>query len=219
MAITRSNIRAAVEVLKKGGLVIYPTETAYALGCDSRNLSAVRRIYALKGRQRQKPLALIAAGLKMVKHFFRFTTHYPAFDGTPRLWRGGSRLTRKHWPGPLTLVLPVKNPRLRRALGAREVGVRVSPQAVARALSKYLGAPIVATSANRSGKGNCYSIRAVRRSFGLSRDWTPTLRRSPISKVVFILDSGHLPRRRPSTVVAFRKGKPIVLRQGPIRIS
>ncbi len=192
--IVRRDIREAVRILKEGGVVVFPTETAYALGCDARNAKAVRRVYALKGRSRRKPLACIAADTAMVRKFFLLSPL-------------SSLLAKRHWPGPLTLVLPVRDARLRRALGLRAAGVRVTPHPVAAALAAGLGAPIVATSANRSGRGACYSLRSVLSSLGRDANRLVTI------------DGGRLPRRKPSTVVGFRRGKPIVFREGPIIIG
>lgn len=182
----------AVRLLRKGGLVVFPTETAYGLGCDATNRDAVRRVYEIKGRVRGKSLATIAADIAMVKRFFKL-------DGP------AARLARHHWPGALTIILPVRDARLRRALGAR-VGVRVSAHPVARALSRGLGRPIVATSANRSGRGNCYTVSCVRRQLSTMM-------------LHSIIVSGRLRRRPPSTVVEFCRGRLIVHRRGPVRIG
>ena len=87
-------IREAALVLKRGGLVVYPTETAYALGCDAKNARAMRRIRTVKGREKSKPLPLIAASLSMATRLANFDVFSLA-------------LAKKHWPGPLTLILPV----------------------------------------------------------------------------------------------------------------
>lgn len=182
----------ALHLLRKGGLVVYPTETAYGLGCDATNADAVRRVYAVKGRARGKPLATIAADTAMVKRFFTLT-------GT------AARLARHHWPGALTIVLPARDARLRRALGAH-VGVRVSSHRTARALSRGLGRPIVATSANKSGRGNCYSPACVQQNFGTMM-------------LCSIIVPRKLRRRRPSTVVELDRGQLIIHRRGAVRIG
>lgn len=187
--VPRTWIREAVAVLRRGELVAYPTETAYALGADVTNSGAVRRIYRMKGRPGNKPLATIAADIATVKKFFVLN-------------RLAARLARRYWPGPLTIVLPVRDENVRRVLGSR-VGVRVSPHPVARALARGLGRPIVATSANRSGRGNSFSIADVCNQFGT------TMIRSMVAE-------GRLPRRKTSTVVEIRRGKIIVHRRGAI---
>jgi L-threonylcarbamoyladenylate synthase len=190
---TRS-FREAKAVLQKGGIVVYPTETAYGVGCDAGNAAAVRALYRVKGRQKKKPFAVIAADLAMVKRFF-------FLDDT------ALRLVKHHWPGPLTIVLSTRDARLQKALGRKHIGVRVSSHPVAAALSRAVGAPIVSTSANASGGKNCYSITAVRASLG-----------DRIMDVV-VCDGGPLPRRAPSTLVLLRRGIPVVLRQGSVRVK
>jgi L-threonylcarbamoyladenylate synthase len=181
----------AVRILRSGGLIVYPTDTAYGLGCDATYATAVKKIFSLKGRNPKKPLATIAASEAMVREYFR-------------LDEIAADLARRHWPGALTLILPITDSRLKKALGLRAAGVRVPASASARKLSAALGRPIVSTSANRSGGANRYSARTALISLGAD---------------VAVVDGGVLPRRRPSTVVVFKKGKAIVLRQGTIELA
>lgn len=174
--------------------MIYPTETAYAIGSDSRNKEAIRRIFALKGREQEKTFPLIAADRFMVNQFV--------------VWNAeAKKLARKFWPGPLTLVLPVKTGSGLAPLVRKEgsIAVRVSAHRIARALAREVGVPIVSTSANRSGLGAVYSISALKKQF-------PSLRED-----VVILDAGRLPKRTPSTIVKFDP-QPIVIRQGAVHI-
>lgn len=181
-------MKKVVEILRKGGIVVFPTETAYGLGCDATNAAAVRRIYHIKGRERGKPLPVIAADIRQVKKFFHL-------DGS------ALRLAKQHWPGPFTIILPARDSRLRRAVG-RTVGVRVSSNRVARALAAGLGRPIVATSANRSGGKTCYSVSSIRRQL-------------PLASIDGVIDIGTLPRRKPSTIIRIEHGNVIILRRGP----
>src|SRR3989338_9502620 len=87
--------RAAIAHLRSGGLCIYPTETAYAVGCDATNARAVAHVFAVKGRARGKPLPLIVASSAMAWRYARPT----------QLAR---RLAQRYWPGPLTLVLAAR---------------------------------------------------------------------------------------------------------------
>lgn len=184
----------AKAVLKNGGIVVYPTETAYGLGCDARNAGTVREIYRIKGREKKKSLAVIAANLAMVKRFFMVDA-------------AALRLAARHWPGPLTIVLKTRDARMQKALGRKWVGVRISSHRTAVALSRALGAPIVSTSANQSGRKNGYRLSAVRRSLGAARRGLP------------MIDGGVLQYRKPSTVVRFRRGVPVVLRQGNVKMG
>lgn len=137
-------IRGAVRVLRAGGVIAYPTETTYGLGCDPRNAKAVKRIYAIKGREKKKPLLLVAADMAQARRVADVSM-------LP------SRL-KCLWPGPVTFVLPSKN-------GKGDVAVRVSSSRFVQRLTKAYGNPIIATSANKSGEPDCRSGRAVERAF------------------------------------------------------
>ena len=199
------SIESAAAHLHSGGLLIYPTETAYAIGCDATNPVALRAIFRLKRRERGKPLPLIVASRAMAEYYARFTPL-------------ARRLAVRYWPGPLTIVLasrfsplPVRrgSVRGRAALAPSTIAangtiaLRVSSHPIARALSRSLGRPIVSTSANRAGASPCYSARAALRS---------------LRGGVRAVDTGPLPHRRPSTIVDARGDRPIVLRRGSIRV-
>lgn len=191
-------IRDACRVLRAGGVIAYPTETVYGLGCDPRDEKAVARIFRMKGREKRKPLLLVASSFAQVRRV--------AIVRGPAL-----RLAKRHWPGPLTLVLPVRRgARLARAV-VRDgnVAIRVSSSPVVRAIAHRFGFPIVSTSANRSGELECRSGRAVRRLFERMRQGPDV-----------IVDGGTLPRRKPSTVARVAQdGTVEVLRRGAVRIS
>lgn len=190
-------IRAAVRVLKQGGVIAFPTETTYGLGCDPRNARAVAKIFSIKGREKQKPLLLVGAGMSDVRRVARRSSHVRA-------------LASRYWPGPLTLVLPSRaSARLANAVAPRgEVAIRVSASPLVRALVAAYGFPIIATSANRSGESDSRSGRAVVRAFD-GRRHAPDL----------LLDIGALPRRKPSTVARVRPdGTVEVLRSGSVRM-
>ncbi len=186
----RALLEKAAAVLKSGGLVVYPTETAYALGCDPRNAKAVKRLFAVKARDASKPLPMIAASEAMAARFLR-------------LDRYGRMLAEVFWPGPLTIV---GASRLRLAPGAvsrkKEIALRVSPHPVAQALSRALGSPIVSTSANRSGRTILHDAPSVLADLGPLPD--------------LLLDAGPLAAKRPSTLVRARNGIVEILREGPV---
>lgn len=125
--------------LARGGLVVYPTETFYALGCLATIHAAVERVVAVKGRPADKPLPLIVSDWEMVADFVRL--------------RGAEeRLARKFWPGPLSIVTRV-DPAVS-ALARDRAGfsaVRMTPHIIAAALCREAGGPLVSSSANRSG--------------------------------------------------------------------
>lgn len=183
----------AVKCLRSGNLVIYPTETAYALGADAANERAVRKVFSAKRRVRNKTLPLIVGSWAMANKYGKFPVPL-------------RRLSKKYWPGPLTVVAPARGNIARSVLGpSRTVAMRLSSHHLAHTLSQRLHRPIVSTSANLSGQKNIYSVQSLKKSF------TKTPHK------IYFLSGGTLPRRRPSTIVALKNGKLIVLRRGSIR--
>ncbi|MBI2971656.1 MAG: threonylcarbamoyl-AMP synthase [Candidatus Aenigmarchaeota archaeon] len=133
-------ITASVHILKNGGILVYPTETSYGLGCDATNERAVRKIFLAKKRGSEKFLPVIVSSASMAGKFYRIGDEARALIG-------------KFMPGPLTLVAP------KRKLPKRIGGFRISSGAFARPLARRLGRPVVATSANISGQKPSYSAR------------------------------------------------------------
>jgi L-threonylcarbamoyladenylate synthase len=192
--ITSKQLEEAIAVLKQGGVVVFPTETAYGLAADATNSDAVQRIYEIKERMSEKSLPIIAVDREMVERFV----------GIPS---GFHRLAHRYWPGPLTLILPVLSDQLASGVVTNgEVAVRVSSHPIAQALSKGLGQPIVSTSANKSGDPVCYSVHAVKEQLDSLPD--------------YYLDAGELIPEPPSTIVTLDDyGLPEVLRQGSVKID
>jgi L-threonylcarbamoyladenylate synthase len=148
-------LRRAARVLRAGGIVAYPTEGVYGLGCDPLDPGAVRRVLALKGRPARKGLILIAADFGQVRPFL-----------LPPGRQLGRRL-RKDWPGPVTWVLPAAPGVPGWLTGGRDtLAVRVTAHPLAAALCRTFGRALVSTSANRSGTAPARSALAVRRRFG-----------------------------------------------------
>lgn len=188
-----NDIKKAVEILKAGGVVVFPTETAYGLAADATNEKAVRRVFAIKGRGKEKTFPMIAASTAMVEKYAILS---------PVLKKN----VKNNWPGPLTVIIPThsKNELSKGVVRGKTIAIRVSSHPIARELSRRLGRPIVSTSANLSEQPACYSIRAAKKQLGDQPD--------------FYLDVGALPKRKPSTIVTEKNGEIVVLRQGSIKI-
>jgi L-threonylcarbamoyladenylate synthase len=186
-------ISEAAEVLRRGGVIAYPTETFYGLGALASDGAAVARLVRVKGRPDGKPLPLLGAGLAQL-------------EAVAELSPLARRLAAAFWPGPLTLVLPAR-PGLHAAItgGAGTVGVRVTSGGVAAALAAAAGGALVATSANPSG-GPPPTTAA-----GLD----PALR----SRLDLVLDGGATPGGAPSTVVALDGEQVTLLRPGAVPIE
>jgi L-threonylcarbamoyladenylate synthase len=134
------SLHDAVARLGAGGAVAFPTETVFGLGADAMNRDAVERVYAIKGRPRNKPMPVVVADIAMGE------TVTDGLVGRAR------RLAQAFWPGPLTLVCPVRDtlPDIVTARGAT-VELRSPGLASLRELISGLGKPLIAPSANRSG--------------------------------------------------------------------
>jgi L-threonylcarbamoyladenylate synthase len=183
-------IAAAVEVLRRGGIVAYPTDTLYGLAVDPRSDTAVTRVFDVKERGRAAAVALIAADVLQAQEAGAF---------------GASELAmaRAFWPGPLTIVVPASNELSRRLTGdLRTVGVRVPAHPVARALAAAFGACVTATSANVSGGTPPMTADEVAAALD--------------ERIDAIIDAGPAPGGPPSTIVEFADGRPVLRRSGAI---
>jgi L-threonylcarbamoyladenylate synthase len=158
--LNRLRLRAAARVVKAGGLIAYPTEAVYGLGCDPRNEAAVRRLLALKRRPMHKGLILIAASFEQLEPFLQPLTEAER-----------TRLTAT-WPGPHTWLIPTRPGTPRWLRGRHEtLAVRVTAHPLAAALCRACRHPLVSTSANRSGRPPARTALAVRRRLGTAIDY------------------------------------------------
>jgi len=189
---TKSNIMLAAQIVKKGGLVVYPTETVYGLGCDPYNAEAVRRILKVKNN-RNKPLPILVANIVDAEKI--------AFISTT-----GKKLAAKFWPGPLTLVFPKKSsfPDVV-TFGLNTVGLRIPNNNVTLRLIRLCGGLLIGSSANRTGEEPSRTVQEI------SGDLK--------EMVDVVLDGGNVTRGISSTVVALISEKPKIIRKGPISLK
>ena len=180
--------------LKPGATFVYPTETLYALGCDSFDEEGIANVYRVKARGPSLPLPLLADGWEMLEKVVSLPSE------TRRKWLAC------YWPGPLTVVLRGIHP-LRKRLNANDgsLAVRMTSSPAALKIMEILKRPIVGTSANRSGKATGDRPAALVRTFG--------------GQVDGYVDGGEAAGKIPSTIIDLRNEKPVVLRQGAIRIE
>jgi L-threonylcarbamoyladenylate synthase len=184
-------IRDALTALAAGEAIVYPTETFYALGVDALSPDALERLFAIKGREPGKPVALIAADSAMA---FAVAREIPAQARV---------LAEAFWPGPLTLILPARDGIPAALIGADGgVGVRVSSHPIARALAAGLQRPLTATSANLAGEPPAVEPESARRAFG--------------DKVKVFVEGGRLAGGAPSTMVSVNRTGIRVLRPGAV---
>ena len=185
------NFDQALRILKKGGVIVVPTDTLFGLAADVFSETGVQRIFEIKGRPPGLALPVLVADwdqLEMVVH---------------PLPEVGLRLARRFWPGPLTLVMP-KTPMVPDPVtaGRRTVAVRMPDHCVPLELARRLGSPITGTSANLSGQGDPTTLEEVERQLG--------------SMVDYIIRSGPAPGGQASTIVDVTLGAPKLIREGAI---
>ena len=186
-------IAEAAEILKKGGLVAYPTESFYALGADALNPEAVSKVFDVKGRSETKPLPVIVHDKSEIT----------------LLTKGLSPLARnaveRLMPGPVTLVLWASDAVPDGLTGGTgKIGIRLPVHEVASGLAQALGGPVTATSANLSGLPGLTTAKEVI---------------SSLPGIDLILDGGATPGAPPSTVVDLTCDPPRILREGRIAKS
>ena len=188
------DIAAAVAVLRRGGLVAFPTETVYGLGADASNPDAVGRIFAVKGRPRNHPVIVHLAEAALIKEW--------AADVPADAWT----LADAFWPGPLTLILP-RADRVPDSVtgGVGTVGLRVPAQPLALELLAAFGGGVAAPSANRFGRVSPTSAAHVRADLGPDVD--------------LVLDGGPCSVGVESTIVDLSRGTPRVLRLGGLSVE
>jgi len=185
-------ITRALEILRGGGLVVFPTDTVYGVGALAFDGAAVESIYIAKGRPAEKAIPIL---LGDPDDLAKVTLDVPEI---------AAKLAARFWPGPLTLVVP-KHPSLPEAVtAAPTVGVRVPDHPVARALLRAAG-PMAVTSANLSGQASPSTAEEVLAQLG--------------GRIALILDGGKTPGGVPSTVVNCLGAEPQILREGPIMLE
>src|SRR5262245_6595556 len=184
-------IREAAAVLRRGGLVAFPTETVYGLGADVDSAAAVRAMFAAKGRPADHPVIVHLADASQIDGF--------AAEVPPV----ARQLANAFWPGPMTLVLR-RSERVSDLVtgGLNTIGLRVPGHSVAQALLLEFGGPIAAPSANRFGRVSCTRAQHVVAELGASVD--------------LILDGGDCPVGLESTIIDVSGQKPAILRPGAV---
>ncbi len=189
-----NQVDRAIVILKKGGIVAYPTDTVYGLGASMTSITAVERIFEVKGRPKGMALPLLVANREQIKQITRSVP--------PAAWL----LIYNFLPGALTIVLNKSDavPDII-AGGGKTIAIRIPDHPIPIALIKGLGQPIVGTSANLSGQPSSLTAEGVRMQIG--------------NKVDMIIDGGQCPGGIESTVVDMSNSKPVIRRLGAITLK
>jgi L-threonylcarbamoyladenylate synthase len=182
------------EVISRGGVIAYPTDTFYGLGVDPKNPVALKRLYEIKGRKADQPILLLIAKAEDVNKW------------TAEINPASEHLMEKFWPGPLTLIFKARKDVLRElTAGTGTIGLRVPGNKLTRSLLDFLGIALTGTSANVSGGSSPQTAEDAAASLGDTVD--------------LILDGGRTAGGRPSTVVDVSTGQPSVLREGVLPLK
>ncbi len=189
----RSILDIAIQILLRGGVVVYPTDTVYGLGANPFNEISVLKIYEVKEREFNKPLPILVSDIKVALRL-------GVFDDI------ALKLAKTFWPGPLTIVVKRKIGIASLALGEQEkVALRMPKHKIALKLALSLGGAIIGTSANKSGFKAAKTAKEAEEMIG--------------EKVNLILDSGPSPGGIPSTIIDVTVRPFKVIRLGPISIE
>ena len=183
----------AAERIKAGQCIAVPTDTFYGLAVDPFNLRAVDRVYEIKSRFRHKPLSLILESVEQAE--------YLAAHVSDDFYS----LTRKFWPGPLTIIVKASSRLpLRVTANTGNIAIRVPASEICVSIVRAAGFPITATSANLSGASECTTADSVREQLG--------------DRIPLIIDGGTTPRTVASTIIDLtdEDGKWRVIREGAI---
>ena len=183
-------LNQAVELLKDGGVVAFPTDTVYGVGVDPLQPQAVRKLYRIKGRPDNKPIAILVGSIEDVERVAQSPSE--TF----------SRLADRFWPGGLTLILEARDLPAEITAAGSTVGVRMPDHPLTLELLRAFGGPIATTSANRSGEDPATSASEVDAQLG--------------DRVNLIVDGGDTITKVASTVLDLSASPPRILRHGGI---
>jgi len=186
---TKENVLTASQTVKTGGLVVYPTDTVYGLGCDPFNVETVKRVFRVKGK-RKKPLPILASDIEHVEKI-------------AYLSKDARKIVERFWPGPLMIIVP-KKPTLPNIVTCNlgSVGVRVPKHDLAIQFISLSNGLLVGTSANKTGKKPALTTSEAAEQLGKDVD--------------VILDVGPTSIGVPSTVIDLTSEKPRILRKGSV---
>lgn len=191
--INENELKQCIETIKQGGLVIFPTETVYGIGANAFNEEAVRRIYEVKMRPEEKPLSIMVSNIDEISKYAIISNEIE------------EKIIKKYMPGPITIVLK-KKPGVFDYIssGKDTIGIRIPDNEIILEILKQSKLPIVAPSANISGKPSGIVLEDILKDFN--------------GKVDICINGGKAKLSEPSTIVQVIDNKPVILRQGRIKI-
>ena len=185
------NLKEPAQIIKKGGIVIFPTETVYGIGTNGLDENAIRKLYEVKQRPLNKPISLLVNNIEMVEKIAKNITEVEY------------KLMERFFPGPLTIILEKRDiiPDILTS-NTNTVGIRMPSGEIAKKLIEFAGVPIATSSSNISGKPSGTNITDIKKDFE--------------GKVDCFIDNGESEIGVPSTVIRIIDNIPHILRQGTI---
>jgi tRNA threonylcarbamoyl adenosine modification protein (Sua5/YciO/YrdC/YwlC family) len=191
---SREQIKKIVTVIQKGGIVIFPTETVYALACSVNSEDAIERIKKIKIRDNNKPLSLLCKDIEQVSHFANIASH--------------KDLIKKYSPGAVTYIVNyisgIKYFKLISPM-SNTVGIRIPDHSISQQILQDLDEPIIATSVNLSGQPAAISIKDIDKEI--------------LSKIDYIIEDDNSLSGIASTIIDLTGKKLSILRQGLVKFS
>ena len=186
-------IKLVAETLAKGGIIAYPTDTYYGIGCDLLNKAAIEKIYHLKRRSPKQPFSFICCDLKNISEYAQVTNY-------------AYKTMKRHLPGPYTFILEGSRLVPRIMLTKRQtVGIRVPDNAICLAIVQQLGHPVISTSATDPETGEILSA--------------PHEIKSKVGHALNLIIDGGIVSGKPSSVISLIDDIPEILREGSGDIS
>ena len=184
-------LKEPAQIIKKGGIVIFPTETVYGIGTNGLDENAIRKLYEVKQRPLNKPISLLVNNIEMVEKIAKNITEVEY------------KLMERFFPGPLTIILEKRDivPDILTS-NTNTIGIRMPSGEIAKKLIEFAGVPIATSSSNISGKPSGTNITDIKKDFE--------------GKIDCFIDNGESELGIPSTVIRIIDNIPHILRQGTI---
>jgi L-threonylcarbamoyladenylate synthase len=190
----KGKIQSIAQKLKKGGIIIFPTDTLYGLGGNALNKNIIKKVFKLKKRPIDKPISINIAYKKDLK---KYVKKIPAPT---------KKLIKEFWPGPLTIIFEKSNIIPNELTGGSPyIGIRIPDNKITLEIIKKSGLPLTSPSANLSGKKPPTTAKQADKNF--------------LNKVDIIIDDGSTTTKEGSTIIDLSKEKPLILREGAIPIK
>jgi len=182
-------IKKAVEIIENGGVIIFPTDTVYGIGCNPYDTNAVKKIYEIKSREKIKSLPVLASSIQIVKQISiidEFT----------------EKIIKKYWPGPLTLILKLKDKNLKKSLNLEDkIAVRIpNSECTLKLLNKCN--LLVGTSANISGESSFTNPQECMKN---------------VKNYDVFVDGGTITSKGESTIIEIENEKIHIIREGALK--